>query len=98
MGHFSKADLAIRDVAAHDIPIRQYRYQHLHRPATMDFVNETMRSLGLKNTLLRRKMMDIEAAKRGTNAPRPASDTLVANRRGTAFRRASPKTCSPSRV
>ena len=33
--------------------------------ATMDLVNETMRSLGLTNTLLRRKMMDIEAAKRG---------------------------------
>ena len=43
--------------------------------ATMDLVNETM-VFGLTNTLLRRKMMDIEAARRGDeNVSTPGSHT-----------------------
>ena len=67
LGHFTyKADLALRDVAALMISLSDNTATNICIDlATMDLVNETMRSLGLTNTLLRRKMMDIEAAKRG---------------------------------
>ncbi|HHX28951.1 MAG TPA: serine hydrolase [Firmicutes bacterium] len=67
LGHFShKAELAVRDVAALMISLSDNTATNICIDlATMDFVNETMRSLGLENTKLRRKMMDFEAAKRG---------------------------------
>ncbi len=67
LGHFSyKADLAVRDVAALMISLSDNTATNICIDlATMDFVNETMRSLGLQKTSLRRKMMDYEAARRG---------------------------------
>lgn len=67
LGHFThKADLSLRDVAALMISLSDNTATNICIDlATMDFVNETMRTLGLKNTLLRRKMMDVEAAQRG---------------------------------
>ncbi|MGI6633039.1 MAG: serine hydrolase [Bacillota bacterium] len=67
LGHFlHKADLAVQDVAALMICLSDNTATNICIDlATMEFVNETMKSLGLTNTKLRRKMMDIEAAKRG---------------------------------
>lgn len=67
LGHFTyKADIAIRDVAGLMISLSDNTATNICIDlATMDFVNETMKSLGLENTMLRRKMMDIEAARRG---------------------------------
>lgn len=67
LGHFAyKADLALRDVAGLMICVSDNTATNICIDlATMDFVNKTMKSLGLKHTMLRRKMMDIEAARRG---------------------------------
>ncbi len=67
LGHFTyKAEIALRDVAALMISLSDNTATNICIDlATMDFVNKTMRSLGLKHTMLRRKMMDIEAARRG---------------------------------
>ena len=67
LGRFAyKADIALRDLAGLMISLSDNTATNICIDlATMDLVNETMRSLGLTNTLLRRKMMDIEAARRG---------------------------------
>ncbi|MGI6660676.1 MAG: serine hydrolase [Bacillota bacterium] len=82
LGHFTyKADIAIRDVAGLMISLSDNTATNICIDlATMDFVNETMKSLGLENTMLRRKMMDIEAARRGDeNVSTPGElATLVA--------------------
>jgi beta-lactamase class A len=67
LGHFSyKAEMAVRDLAALMISLSDNTATNICIDlATMDLVNETMRSLGLENTVLRRKMMDYEAARRG---------------------------------
>ncbi len=67
LGHFSyEAELAVRDVAALMISVSDNTATNICIDlAAMDFVNEAMRSLGLEKTVLRRKMMDYEAARRG---------------------------------
>ncbi|MGI6620678.1 MAG: serine hydrolase [Bacillota bacterium] len=86
LGRFAyKADIALRDLAGLMISLSDNTATNICIDlATMDLVNETMRSLGLTNTLLRRKMMDIEAARRGDeNVSTPGElATLVAKIQG----------------